>query len=230
MNIRALGAEFIGTFAYVLAGCGAAMFSGALVAGGIVAVPLAFGLTLVAVAFALGHVSGGHFNPAVTIGLVAGGRFPVAQAPFYIAAQVAGAIVAAALLAVVASGAPVGPGVLKVNDMLAISNHFGGRGEFSMAAAFVIECVMAALFLMVIMGSTAPRAPAGFAPVAIGVAVVAFHLLSMPVTNTSLNPARSLATAVFAGGKALGDLWLFWAAPILGAALGGVVAHWSQAE
>ncbi len=231
MNQRALVAEFIGTFALVLVGCGTAMFSGPMATGGIVAVAFAFGLTIVAMAFALGHISGGHFNPAVTIGLVAGGRFSAADAPSYIAAQVVGAVAAAAVLALILAGAPVGgPTAVKWNDMAAVSNHFGGPREFSMLAAFIIEFAMAALFLVIIMGSTSKRAPAGFAPIAIGLAVVLFHLLSIPVTNTSLNPARSTAPALFAGGKAISDLWLFWLAPILGAAVGGTIARWTQAE
>jgi aquaporin Z len=230
MNHRALAAEFIGTFALILFGCGTALFAGAMPTGGILAVSLAFGLTMVAVAFALGHVSGGHFNPAVTFGLVAGGRFPAEQSLGYIVAQVGGGAAAAGCLLVIAGGAPTGAGVGKWNDMMAISNHFGGKGEFSMLAAFLIEFLMAALFLVVIMGSTSKRAPAGFAPIAIGLTMLLAHLVSLPVTNTSLNPARSTATALFAGGKAIADLWLFWAAPILGAVAGGIVARWTQAE
>jgi aquaporin Z len=230
MNQRALAAEFIGTFALVLVGCGTAMFSGPMATGGIVAVSFAFGLTIVAMAYALGHISGGHFNPAVTVGLVAGGRFSSTEAPYYIAAQVAGAVVAAGVLASILGGAPVGPGVTKWNDLQAVSNHFGGAKEFSMQAAFIIEFVMAALFLIVIMGSTSKAAPAGFAPIAIGLTVVFFHLLSIPVTNTSLNPARSTAPALLAGGQAMSNLWLFWVAPILGAAVGGLIARWAQNE
>jgi aquaporin Z len=230
MNHRALAAEFIGTFALILFGCGTALFAGAMPTGGILAVSLAFGLAMVAVAFALGHVSGGHFNPAVTFGLVAGGRFPAEQSLGYIVAQVGGGAAAAGCLLVIAGGAPTGAGVGKWNDMMAISNHFGGKGEFSMLAAFLIEFLMAALFLVVIMGSTSKRAPAGFAPIAIGLTMLLAHLVSLPVTNTSLNPARSTATALFAGGKAIADLWLFWAAPILGAVAGGIVARWTQAE
>jgi aquaporin Z len=230
MNQRALAAEFLGTFALVLVGCGTAMFSGPMATGGIIAVSFAFGLTIVAMAYALGHISGGHFNPAVTVGLVAGGRFSSAEAPYYIAAQVVGALAAAFVLASVLGGAPGGPGMTKWNDMQAVSNHFGGPKEFSMAAAFILEFVMAALFLIVIMGSTSKRAPAGFAPIAIGLTVVFFHLLSIPVTNTSLNPARSTAPALFAGGAAISQLWLFWVAPILGAAVGGMIARWTQSE
>jgi aquaporin Z len=230
MNQRALAAEFIGTFALVFVGCGTAMFSGPMATGGIVAVSFAFGLTIVTMAFALGHISGGHFNPAVTAGLVAGGRFSSTEAPYYIAAQVLGGLAAAAVLSSILGGAPVGAGATKWNDMQAVSNHFGGAKEFSMAAAFIIEFVMAALFLIVIMGSTSKRAPAGFAPIAIGLAVVLFHLLSIPVTNTSLNPARSTAPALFAGGAAVSQLWLFWVAPILGALVGGWIARWAQNE
>ena len=230
MNPRALAAEFTGTFALVFVGCGTAMFSGPLAGGGIVAVALAFGLTVLAMAFALGHVSGGHFNPAVTVGLVAGGRFSVTEAPLYITMQVAGAVLAALVLAAILAGAPVGPGTAKFNDLAAVSNHYGGKGEFSLISAFVIEFVMATLFLIVIMGSTSKRAAAGFAPLAIGLTVVLFHLLSIPVTNTSLNPARSAAPALLAGGRALSDLWLFWAAPLAGATVGGLLARWTQGE
>ena len=230
MNPRALAAEFIGSFALILAGCGTALASGPVSAAGTLAVALAFGLTFLAIAFAFGHVSGGHFNPAVTIGLIAGGRFEAGQAPAYIAAQVAGAIVAAAVLALLVAGAPAGPNVVKWNDMLTISNHFGGKGEFSVVAAFVVEFVATALFLSVFIGSTSKRAPAGLAPIAIGLTVVVLHLLAIPITNGSLNPARSTATAVLAGGRALGDLWLFWMAPILGATVGGLAGRWMQAE
>ena len=228
MNQRALAAELIGTFALVFVGCGTAMFSGPT--AGIVAVSLAFGLTIVAAAYALGHISGGHFNPAVTLGLVAGGRFQSSDALSYIAAQVVGAVAAAIVLSMIFNGAPVGPGATKWNDMQAVANGYGGARGFTMSAAFIIEFVMAALFLIVIMGSTSKRAPAGFAPIAIGLAVVFFHLLSIPVTNTSLNPARSTAPAILAGGKALADLWLFWVAPILGAVAGGTIARWTQSE
>lgn len=227
MNARALTAECIGTFALVLCGCGTAIFSPA---GSILSVALAFGLTVAAMAFAIGHVSGGHFNPAVTVGLVAGGRFPVAEAAAYIAAQIAGALAAAALLAVIVSGAPSGAGIPRNAGLITAVNAFGGPKEYAMAAAFIIEAAMAALLLLVIMGSTSKRAPPGFAPLAIGASIAVFHLLSIAVTNTSLNPARSTAPALFVGGKAIGDLWLFWLAPLLGAGVGGALSRWLQSE
>lgn len=230
MNQRALAAEFFGTFALVLGGCGTAMFSGPAATGGIVAVSLAFGLTVLMMAYAVGHISGGHFNPAVTLGLVAGGRFPAGDAVGYIMAQVAGGIVAAAILSFIAAGAPIGAGAAKINSMAAISNTFGEPRGYTMLAAFVTEAVLTGLFVMVIMGVTSKRAPAGFAPIAIGLALTLIHLVSIPVTNTSVNPARSLAPALFAGGEPIGDLWLFWVAPILGAMLGGAVSKWLQNE
>jgi aquaporin Z len=227
MNARALTAEAIGTFALVLCGCGTALFAPA---GGVLAVALAYGLTVAAMAFAIGHVSGGHFNPAVTVGLVAGGRFPVAEAPAYIAGQVAGGVAAAAVLALILSGAPVGPGVPKTAGLAGVVNGFGGPKEYAMLSAFVVEAIIAALLLVVIMGSTAKQAPQGFAPLAIGASIAVFHLLAIGLTNCSLNPARSTAPAVLVGGKAIGDLWLFWLAPLFGAAVGGALARWVQSE
>jgi aquaporin Z len=229
MNQRALAAEFIGTFTLVGAGCGAAMFA-APAGGGLVAVAFAFGLAVLTMAYAIGHVSGGHFNPAVTIGLVAGGRFDAGQAVGYIIAQVLGGLVAAFVLSVILSGAPSGAGVPKWNTFMAVSNTYGGPGQFALLSACVIEVVLTALFLIVIMGATSKRAPAGFAPIAIGLALTLFHLVSIPVSNTSLNPARSTAPAVFAGGQALATLWLFWVAPVVGAIFGGLIAKWMQNE
>jgi aquaporin Z len=227
MNARALTAEALGTFALVLCGCGTALFAPT---AGVLAVALAYGLTVAAMAFAIGHVSGGHFNPAVTVGLVAGGRFPVAEAPAYIGAQVAGGIAAAAVLALILSGAPVGPGVPKAAGLVSVVNGFGGPKEYAMRSAFLVEAVIAALQVMVIMGSTSKRAPAGFAPLAIGASIAVFHLLAIGLTNCSLNPARSTAPAVLVGGKAIGDLWLFWLAPLFGAAIGGALSRWVQSE
>jgi aquaporin Z len=229
MNQRALAAEFIGTFALVTGTCGAALFS--LPAGGtLVAVAFGIGLPVLIMAYAIGHLSGGHFNPAVTLGLVAGGRFNAGDAVGYIVAQVLGGIAAAFVFSLIINGAPVGAGIPKWNSFLAISNTYGGPKEFAMGSAFLIEVVMAALFLIVVMGATSKRAPAGFAPIAIGLAVVLFHLVSIPVTNTSLNPARSTATAVFAGADAIADLWLFWVAPAIGAIIGGIMSKWLQNE
>ena len=229
MNQRALAAEFIGTFALVTAVCGAALFS-APAGGGLVGVAFAVGLSVLAMAYALGPISGGHFNPAVTLGLVAGGRFPAADAVGYIVAQVIGGLAAAFVFSVILSGAPTGAAVPKWNSFMAVSNTFGGNGQFVMMSAFLIEVVITALFLIVIMGATSKRAPAGFAPIAIGLALVLFHLVSIPVSNASLNPARSTATALLAGGPAIANLWVFWVAPIIGGVIGGVAAKWLHNE
>ena len=228
MNQRALAAEFVGTFALVFTAVGTALYAGPT--GGIVAVSLAFGFVVLAMAFAIGHISGGHFNPAVTLGLVAGGRFKSSDAIPYVIAQVAGGLVAAGILSVILQGLIAGNPAPKLNTMLAVSNTFGGPGQFSLLSAFLMELVITALFLVVIMGSTSKRAPAGFAPIAIGLALALFHLVSIPVTNASLNPARSTAAALMAGGKPVADLWLFWLAPILGAVIGGAVSKWLQNE
>jgi aquaporin Z len=231
MNQRALAAEFIGTFCLVAGGVGTALFTApATPGGGILAVSLAFGLSILIMAYALGHISGGHFNPAVTLGLVAGGRFGAGDAVGYIIAQVLGAIAAAVVFSFIMAGAPVGGGAPKWNTWMAVSNHFGGPGQFAMGSAFLAEVVMAALFMIVIMGATSKKAPAGFAPIAIGLTVALAHLVTIPITNTSLNPARSTATAVMAGGKAMADLWLFWVAPIVGAMIGGAISKWIQNE
>jgi aquaporin Z len=218
---RELGAEFIGTFTLVTAVCGAALFSAP--SAGLVAVAFAVGLSVLAMAFAVGHISGGHFNPAVTLGLVAGGRFEAGRAPAYIIAQVLGGAAAALVFYVILSGAPAG----KWNDFAAISNTYGGTG-FSLISVGLIEIVITALFLMVIVGATSKRAPAGFAPIAIGLALTLFHLVSIPVSNASLNPARSTATAILGGSEALKCLWLFWVAPIVGGVIGGAVSKWLQ--
>jgi aquaporin Z len=214
-------AELIGTFWLVLGGCGSAVLAAAFpeVGIGLHGVSVAFGLTVLTMAYAIGHISGCHLNPAVTVGLWAGGRFPAGQIAPYVVAQVVGAIVAGAVLYVIASGAAgfdAGKGFA--------SNGYGERspGGYSLLAALVCEVVMTAFFLMIIMGATDKRAPAGFAPIAIGLALTLIHLISIPVTNTSVNPARSTGVALFAGAPAMGQLWLFWVAPIVGAAIGAI--------
>ena len=222
---RKLAAEFIGTAWLVLGGCGAAVLAAAFPALGIgfVGVSLAFGLTVLTMAFAIGHVSGCHLNPAVSVGLWAGGRFPASDLPGYIIAQVAGGIAGAAILYLIASG----HAGFDVHAGFA-SNGYGEHspGGYGMTAALVCEVVMTFVFLFVILGSTHGRTPAGFAPIAIGLCLTLIHLISIPVTNTSVNPARSTAPALFAGGWALDQLWLFWVAPILGAVLAGFVYRW----
>jgi aquaporin Z len=220
---KRLVAEFFGTFWLVLGGCGSAVLAAAFPGLGIgfVGVSLAFGLTVVTMAYAVGHVSGGHFNPAVTLGLVAGGRFAAKDAVPYIVIQVIGGVVAGAVLWVIASGQA---GFDAAAGGFA-ANGYGTHspGGFSMTAAIVCEIVMTMMFLLVIMGATDARAPAGFAPLAIGLCLTLIHLISIPVTNTSVNPARSTGVAVFQGDWALGQLWLFWVMPIIGAVLGGFV-------
>src|SRR6202008_4815429 len=212
-------AEFLGTFWLVLGGCGSAVIAAAFpnVGIGLHGVALAFGLTVLTMAFAIGHISGCHLNPAVSIGLGAGGRFPATPLLPYIAAQVIGAIAAGAVLYVIASGAPG----FDVTKGFA-SNGYGAHspGGYSLLAALVSEVVMTMFFLLVILGATDKRAPAGFAPIAIGLALTLIHLISIPVTNTSVNPARSTGVSLFAGDWALAQLWLFWVAPIVGALLG----------
>jgi len=224
MSSRELGAEFIGTFGLVTSVAGAALFSAP--STGLIAVALSIGFAVLALAFALGHISGAHFNPAVTLGLVAAGRFPAGKALPYIIAQVIGGIAAAAVFYYILAGAPAG----KWNDFTAISNIYGGTGHFPLAQVFLTEVVITALFLVVIVGVTSKRAPAGFAPIAIGLALAFFHLVAIPVSNASLNPARSTATAIFGGGAALQTLWPFWVAPILGGVLGGAVGKWLQED
>jgi aquaporin Z len=220
--VQRLSGEVIGTFWLVLGGCGAAVLAAAFPALGIgfAGVALAFGLTVLTMAYALGHVSGAHFNPAVTVGLWAGGRFPARDIVPYILAQCVGAVAAAAVLYVIATGAPgfdMGGGFA--------SNGFGDHspGHYSLVACLVTEVVMTFGFLIVILGSTAGAAPAGFAPLAIGLCLTLIHLVSIPVTNTSVNPARSLGPALFEGGWAIGQLWLFWTAPFVGALIAGFV-------
>ena len=228
LSTRAI-AEAIGTFWLVFGGCGAAALACGVPTTGIgyVGVSLAFGLTVLTMAYAIGHISGCHLNPAVTLGQVAGGRFPAKEAPAYIIAQVIGGIVAAGLLYVIACPdlTNAGIGAFATNgwsDTLTNGlNAFGGK-TCGMMSAFLIEVVLTAIFLFVIMGSTDKRAPAGFAPIAIGLCLALIHLISIPVTNTSVNPARSTAVAVFVGGAAIKQLWLFWVAPILGGVIGGI--------
>ncbi|HEY8355812.1 MAG TPA: aquaporin Z [Ramlibacter sp.] len=215
-----LSAEFLGTFWLVLGGCGSAVLAAAFpgVGIGLLGVSLAFGLTVLTGAYALGPISGGHFNPAVSVGLWAGGRFPAAHLVPYILAQVAGGIVGAGVLYLIASG--------KADFSLAgglASNGYGEHspGKYSLLAGLVAELVMTFMFLIVILGTTHHRAPVGFAGLAIGMALVLIHLISIPVTNTSVNPARSTGPAVFVGGWALQQLWLFWVAPVIGAAIAG---------
>jgi aquaporin Z len=227
--MKQYGAEFLGTFWLVLGGCGSAVLAAAFpgVGIGLHGVSLAFGLTVLTMAFAIGHISGCHLNPAVSIGLWAGGRFPANKLLPYIVAQVVGATLAAAVLYVIASGAP-GFDVAKGFA----SNGFGEHspGHYSMLAALVTEVVMTMFFLIVILGATDKRAPAGFAPIAIGLALTLIHLVSIPVTNTSVNPARSTGVALFEGGLALSQLWLFWIAPIGGALLGAVTYRFIGGE
>ena len=217
-----LTAEFLGTFWLVLGGCGSAVLAAAFpqVGIGLLGVSFAFGLTVLTGAYALGPISGGHFNPAVSVGLCAGGRFPAAQLPSYIVAQVLGGIVGAGVLYLIASG--------KADFSLAggfASNGYGEHspGGYTLLASLVTEVVMTFMFLIVILGATHARAPVGFAGMTIGLALTLIHLISIPVTNTSVNPARSTGPALFVGGWALQQLWLFWLAPIAGAAAGGVV-------
>jgi aquaporin Z len=226
---KRLAAEFLGTFWLVLGGCGSAVLAAAFPTLGIgfVGVSLAFGLTLLTMAFAIGHISGCHINPAVTVGLVAGGRFPARELVPYVVAQVLGGIAAAAVLYVIASG----HAGFDVSAGFA-SNGYGEHspGGYSLLSCLVTEVVMTFMFLIVILGSTDGRAPKGFAPIPIGLVLTLIHLISIPVTNTSVNPARSTGPAIFVGGWALGQLWLFWLAPIVGAALAGVVYRWFESE
>jgi aquaporin Z len=224
LNIRLL-AEYIGTFWLVLGGCGSAVLAAAFpgVGIGLLGVSLAFGLTVLTMAFAIGHISGCHLNPAVTLGLATSGRFKASEVLPYWIAQVLGAITAAALLYLIASG--------KAGFELAgglASNGYGEHspGKYSLFAGLLTELVMTFMFLVIILGATDERAPQGFAPIAIGLALTLIHLISIPVTNTSVNPARSTGPAVIVGGWALQQLWLFWVAPLIGAVLAGAAYRW----
>ncbi|MDM5177478.1 aquaporin Z [Massilia sp. DJPM01] len=227
--MKQYSAEFLGTFWLVLGGCGSAVLAAAFpgVGIGLHGVSLAFGLTVLTMAYAIGHISGCHLNPAVSIGLWAGGRFPASKLLPYIVAQVIGAIAAAGVLYVIASGAAG----FDVSKGFA-SNGYGDHspGGYSLLAALVTEVVMTMFFLIVILGATDKRAPAGFAPLPIGLALTLIHLISIPVTNTSVNPARSTGVALFAGDWAIGQLWLFWVAPIVGALLGALAYRFIASE
>ncbi|PIE01171.1 MAG: aquaporin Z [Acidobacteria bacterium] len=220
--MKKYGAEFVGTFWLVLGGCGSAVLSAAFpnVGIGLLGVSLAFGLTVLTMAFAIGHISGCHLNPAVSFGLWAGGRFPARELPSYIVAQVLGAIAAGGVLYLIASG--------KAGFDLSAgfaSNGYGAHspGKYSLLAALITEVVMTMMFLIVILGATDKRAPQNLAPIAIGLCLTLIHLISIPVTNTSVNPARSTGVAVFAGDWAISQLWLFWVAPIIGGLLGAAI-------
>ena len=219
-------AEFFGTFWLVLGGCGSAVLSAAFpdVGIGFLGVAFACGLTVLTMAYAIGHISGCHLNPAVTVGLWAGGRFPAREIAPYVVAQVIGGIAAAFVLYFIASGQP---GFTLASNGLAV-NGFGdlSPGGYSMEAGIVTELILTAFFLIIIMGSTHDRAPLGFAPIAIGLGLTLIHLISIPVTNTSVNPARSTGPAVIIGGEALRQLWMFWVAPIAGGSLGGALYRW----
>ncbi|MFO1153227.1 MAG: aquaporin Z [Rhodospirillales bacterium] len=220
-----LAAEFFGTFWLVFGGCGSAIYAAAFpeVGIGLTGVSFAFGLTVVTMAYAVGHISGAHFNPAITLGVWAGGRIPTSDVLPYWIAQVAGAIGAAAVLYVIATG-KAGFGL----EAGFAANGFGEHspGGYTIVAAFVAEVVLTFFFLLVVMGATDKRAPAGFAPLAIGLCLTLIHLISIPITNTSVNPARSTGQAIFVGDWALAQLWLFWAAPLVGGVLGGIVYRW----
>ena len=218
-------AEAIGTFWLTLGGCGSAVIASAFpeVGIGLLGVAFAFGLTLLTMAYAIGHVSGCHLNPAVTVGLTAGGRFPASQIGPYVVAQIVGAVVGATVLYLIASGAP---GFDAAKGFAA--NGYGAHspGHYGLLSCFVTEVIMTMMFLFIIMGSTHGKAPVGFAPIAIGLGLTLIHLISIPVTNTSVNPARSIGPALFAGGWAIGQLWLFIVAPLAGGALGGILYRW----
>jgi aquaporin Z len=220
--MKKYGAEFIGTFWLVLGGCGSAVLAAAFpnVGIGLLGVALAFGLTVLTMAYAIGHVSGCHLNPAVSVGLWAGGRFPANQLLPYIASQVLGAVVAGGILFIIASG----KAGFDVSTGFA-SNGYGAHspGGYSLLAALVVEVVMTMMFLIIILGATDKRAPQGFAPIAIGLGLTLIHLISIPVTNTSVNPARSTGVALFVGDWAVAQLWLFWLAPLVGGLLGAAI-------
>ena len=221
MDLRKLLAELIGTFWLTFGGCGSAVLAAAFpqVGIGLLGVSLAFGLTVVTMAYTIGPISGCHLNPAVTLGLAAGGRFPSAQVVPYVVAQVIGAVIGGLVLYIIASGAP------NFDAGGFAANGYGEHspGHYNLISAFLMEVVMTAMFLFIIMGSTHASAPVGFAPLAIGLGLTLIHLVSIPVTNTSVNPARSTGVAFFAGAWAIGQLWLFWVAPLLGGVIGGVL-------
>ena len=229
MNGKRFAAEAIGTFWLTFGGCGSAVISAGFpqVGIGLLGVALAFGLTVLTMAYAIGHVSGCHLNPAVTVGLTCGGRFPAKLVLPYIVAQVLGAIVGAAVLYEIVTGSP---GFTAAGGFASNGYAEHSPGKYGLPACFLAEAVLTMMFLFVIMGATHGKAPAGFAPIAIGLALTLIHLISIPVTNTSVNPARSAGPALFVGGWALAQLWLFWVAPIIGGAAGGLLYRWLSAE
>ena len=229
MNSDKLAAEAIGTFWLTFGGCGSAVISAGFphVGIGLLGVALAFGLTVLTMAYAIGHVSGCHLNPAVTVGLTCGGRFPPGLVLPYVVAQVVGAIIGAAVLYAIASGSPD----FNLATGFAANGYAGhSPGKYGLGACLLTEVVLTMMFLFVIMGATHGKAPVGFAPIAIGLALTLIHLISIPVTNTSVNPARSTGPALFVGGWALSQLWLFWVAPLIGGAAGGFLYRWLSAE
>ncbi|KAA0121880.1 aquaporin Z [Methylobacterium sp. P1-11] len=225
MDIRKCGAEAIGTFWLTFAGCGSAVIAAGFpqVGIGLLGVSAAFGLTVVTMAYAIGHISGCHLNPAITIGLAAGGRFPTRDIAPYVISQVVGGVFAAALLYAIASGSPE----FDLAKGFA-ANGYGEHspGHYGLVSCLLAEVVLTMMFLFVIMGATHGKAPVGFAPLAIGLCLTLVHLVGIPVTNLSVNPARSTGPALFAGGWAIGQLWLFWVAPLVGGALGGILYRW----
>jgi aquaporin Z len=229
MDTRKLTAEAIGTFWLTFAGCGSAVIAAGIpdIGIGLLGVSLAFGLTVLTMAYAIGHISGCHLNPAVTLGLAAAGRFPAKDVLPYVLAQVVGAVAASAILYGIASGTAG----FDLADGFA-SNGFGDHspGRYSLMACFLAEAVLTMMFLFIIMGATHSKAPAGFAPIAIGLGLTLIHLVGIPITNTSVNPARSTGPAIFVGGWALAQLWLFWIAPVVGAVVGGVLYRWLGEE
>ena len=229
MNTRKYLAEGIGTFWLTFAGCGSAVIGAAFpqVGIGLLGVALAFGLSVLTMAYSIGHVSGCHLNPAVTIGLAAGGRFPTKDVGPYVAAQVIGAILAAGVLYAIASGAP-GFDLAKGFAANGYGEH--SPGGYSLFSGLVAEVVLTMMFLFIIMGATHGKAPTGFAPIAIGLGLTLIHLVGIPITNLSVNPARSTGPALFVGGWALAQLWLFWVAPLIGGALGGILYRWLSEE
>lgn len=226
---KKMSAEFIGTFWLVLGGCGSAVLSAGFpdVGIGLLGVSLAFGLTVLTMAFAIGHISGCHLNPAVSIGLWSSGRFPAAELAPYIFAQVIGGMAGAAVLYVIATG-QTGFDVTAGFASNGYAEH--SPGGYSLTVALVTEIVMTFMFLIIILGATDKRAPQGFAPIAIGLGLTLIHLISIPITNTSVNPARSTGVAIFQGDWAISQLWLFWLAPIIGAILAGIVYRWLESE
>jgi aquaporin Z len=229
MDPRKLTAEAIGTFWLTFAGCGSAVIAAGIpdIGIGLLGVSLAFGLTVLTMAYAIGHISGCHLNPAVTLGLAAAGRFPAKDILPYVLAQVVGAVAASAVLYGIASGTA---GFDLAGGFA--SNGFGDHspGRYNLMACFLAEVVLTMMFLFIIMGATHSKAPAGFAPIAIGLGLTLIHLVGIPVTNTSVNPARSTGPAIFVGGWALAQLWLFWVAPVLGGVVGGLVYRWLGEE